>query len=274
MDGLGLAEPVAVTLVRRGYRTVEAARAFLEAADDHDPFLFEAMAEVCDRLHVAITHGPPDHGPRRLRRRRRLLDRDPGARAPGAGRRLRLADPRPARGRLRADRGHRRAAGRARHRAAADRRLRDRLGRRGRSGARRRDRGDRHRPPPAGRRAARRARSCTRRLGLPVRRALRDRGRLQARGGAARPSARPRPTSTWSRWRRSPTSYRCVARTGRSSGADSRSRGAPGARASARCWRPPRVAPERLDEGDFAFRLGPRINAAGPALPRRRRASS
>ena len=57
MDGLGLAEPVAVTLVRRGYRTVEAARTFLEAAEDHDPFLFEAMAEVCDRLHVAITTG-------------------------------------------------------------------------------------------------------------------------------------------------------------------------------------------------------------------------
>ena len=46
MDGLGLAEPVAVTLVRRGYRTVEAAGAFLAAAEDHDPFLFKAMAEV------------------------------------------------------------------------------------------------------------------------------------------------------------------------------------------------------------------------------------
>jgi len=57
MEELGLAEPVAVTLVRRGYRTVESARAFLEAAEDHDPFLFDAMAQVCDRLHVAITTG-------------------------------------------------------------------------------------------------------------------------------------------------------------------------------------------------------------------------
>ena len=57
MDGLGLAEPVAVTLVRRGYRTIEAAGAFLAAADDHDPFLFKAMAEVCERLHAAITTG-------------------------------------------------------------------------------------------------------------------------------------------------------------------------------------------------------------------------
>ncbi len=57
MDGLDLAEPVAVTLVRRGYRTVERARAFLEAADDHDPFDFEAMAEVCERIRAAIDAG-------------------------------------------------------------------------------------------------------------------------------------------------------------------------------------------------------------------------
>ena len=37
MDSLDLAEPVAVTLVRRGHRTVEQARAFIEAADEHDP---------------------------------------------------------------------------------------------------------------------------------------------------------------------------------------------------------------------------------------------
>ena len=53
-EGLGLAEPVAVTLVRRGYRTVEAARAFLEAGDDHDPLEFEQMASVVARLRSAI----------------------------------------------------------------------------------------------------------------------------------------------------------------------------------------------------------------------------
>src|SRR3990170_2717650 len=57
MDALELTEPVAVTLVRRGYRTVEQARAFLEAADDHDPFLFEAMTEVTDRIRSAIAAG-------------------------------------------------------------------------------------------------------------------------------------------------------------------------------------------------------------------------
>src|SRR5262245_37368141 len=58
-DGLGLAEPVAVTLVRRGYRTVAEARAFLAAADDHDPFLFAAMSEVVDRIGVAVAAGRP-----------------------------------------------------------------------------------------------------------------------------------------------------------------------------------------------------------------------
>src|SRR5262245_64278165 len=56
-EGLGLAEPVAVTLVRRGHRTVEEARAFLEAADDHDPFLFAAMADVCERIRTAVEAG-------------------------------------------------------------------------------------------------------------------------------------------------------------------------------------------------------------------------
>jgi len=57
MDGLALAEPVAVTLVRRGYRTVEQAREFLEAADDHDPFAFGAMAAVCERIRAAGAAG-------------------------------------------------------------------------------------------------------------------------------------------------------------------------------------------------------------------------
>jgi single-stranded-DNA-specific exonuclease len=57
MEALGLSEPVAVTLVRRGHRTAEQARAFLEAADDHDPFKFEAMAEVAERVRAAVADG-------------------------------------------------------------------------------------------------------------------------------------------------------------------------------------------------------------------------
>ena len=57
MESLELAEPVAVTLVRRGYRTAEQARAFLEAADDHDPFLFDAMAEITERIRSTIAAG-------------------------------------------------------------------------------------------------------------------------------------------------------------------------------------------------------------------------
>jgi single-stranded-DNA-specific exonuclease len=50
---LGVAEPVAVALVRRGYRTPDAARAFLAADEVHDPFRFAAMAEVVERLRSA-----------------------------------------------------------------------------------------------------------------------------------------------------------------------------------------------------------------------------
>ena len=51
---LELAEPVAVALVRRGYRTAEEARAFLAADESHDALEFERMAEVVERLQAAI----------------------------------------------------------------------------------------------------------------------------------------------------------------------------------------------------------------------------
>src|SRR5687767_16018047 len=57
MEGLALAEPVAVTLVRRGYRSVDKARAFLEAAEAHDPFEFDSMEEVTERIRRAIGEG-------------------------------------------------------------------------------------------------------------------------------------------------------------------------------------------------------------------------
>src|SRR5262245_12820042 len=54
---LGLAEPVAVALVRRGHRTPAEARAFLDASEEHDPFAFDAMEEVVERVRAAITSG-------------------------------------------------------------------------------------------------------------------------------------------------------------------------------------------------------------------------
>jgi single-stranded-DNA-specific exonuclease RecJ len=54
---LELAEPVAVTLVRRGYRTVDAARRFLEARESHEPTEFRGMEEVCDQILTAA-RGP------------------------------------------------------------------------------------------------------------------------------------------------------------------------------------------------------------------------
>jgi single-stranded-DNA-specific exonuclease len=57
MQSLDLAEPVAVTLVRRGYRTVAEARAFLEAAEMHDPFEFGSMEQVVELIRGAIVQG-------------------------------------------------------------------------------------------------------------------------------------------------------------------------------------------------------------------------
>ncbi|MFL5908357.1 MAG: single-stranded-DNA-specific exonuclease RecJ [Solirubrobacterales bacterium] len=56
-DELHLAEPVAVTLVRRGYRTIDAARRFLEAREAHDPLEFAGMGEICGRILAVVREG-------------------------------------------------------------------------------------------------------------------------------------------------------------------------------------------------------------------------
>jgi single-stranded-DNA-specific exonuclease len=56
-DDLGLSEPVAVTLVRRGYDTPEQARAFLEADESHPASAFEGMEAVVERVRAAISAG-------------------------------------------------------------------------------------------------------------------------------------------------------------------------------------------------------------------------
>jgi single-stranded-DNA-specific exonuclease len=56
-EDLGLSEPVAVTLVRRGYRTPEAARAFLEADESHDPFEFDSMDGVVEMVTESVRDG-------------------------------------------------------------------------------------------------------------------------------------------------------------------------------------------------------------------------
>lgn len=56
-ERLGLSEPVAVTLVRRGHRTPEQARAFLAADESHPPAAFEGMTEAVARLLAAIEAG-------------------------------------------------------------------------------------------------------------------------------------------------------------------------------------------------------------------------
>jgi single-stranded-DNA-specific exonuclease len=54
VEGLGLSEPVAVTLVRRGYRTLEAARSFLNADESHPPTAFKSMGPIVERLLAAV----------------------------------------------------------------------------------------------------------------------------------------------------------------------------------------------------------------------------
>ncbi|HVD41379.1 MAG TPA: single-stranded-DNA-specific exonuclease RecJ [Solirubrobacterales bacterium] len=56
-DELEVSEPVAVTLVRRGYRTPQQARAFLAADESHPPEAFAGMDEVVERIRTAIEGG-------------------------------------------------------------------------------------------------------------------------------------------------------------------------------------------------------------------------
>jgi single-stranded-DNA-specific exonuclease len=56
-DELGLSEPLAITLVRRGYRTPEQAGRFLDASESHDPALFDSMDEATARLLSAAREG-------------------------------------------------------------------------------------------------------------------------------------------------------------------------------------------------------------------------
>src|SRR4051794_30316843 len=54
---LELAEPVAVTLVRRGYRPLDAARRFLEARESHEPTEFTGMEDVCEQILAVVREG-------------------------------------------------------------------------------------------------------------------------------------------------------------------------------------------------------------------------
>jgi len=54
---LSLSEPVAIALVRRGYRTPAQARAFLDADESHEPGEFNSMGTVVERVLGAIERG-------------------------------------------------------------------------------------------------------------------------------------------------------------------------------------------------------------------------
>ena len=212
----------------------------------------------------------PDHDPRRLRRRRRLLDGDPRRRAARARRRRRLVSAQPRGGRLRPVDRDRAAARRARHEAADHRRLRDHRRRRGRGGARRGDRRRRHRPPQPARRRR------------PARRADRaPRGLRLSRASTSAPPASP----TSSRPRCCAAAGEDPARADRDLDlvalatiadcvplrGENRRLVRAGLRALATTKRPglralmrvSRADPARIDTTAVGFRLAPRINAAG-----------
>jgi single-stranded-DNA-specific exonuclease len=54
---LGLSDPVAIALVRRGYRTPEEARTFLDADESHEPGEFRSMAGVVKQVLAAVEAG-------------------------------------------------------------------------------------------------------------------------------------------------------------------------------------------------------------------------
>jgi single-stranded-DNA-specific exonuclease len=56
-ESLGISDPLAVTLVRRGYRTPAEAGAFLAADESHPPAAFAGMALVVERIREAIAAG-------------------------------------------------------------------------------------------------------------------------------------------------------------------------------------------------------------------------
>ena len=56
-EALELSEPVAITLVRRGYRTPDEARAFLDADESYPPSAFGSMEGVVGRVLEAVRAG-------------------------------------------------------------------------------------------------------------------------------------------------------------------------------------------------------------------------
>ena len=57
VDDLGLSDPIAVTLVRRGYRTPEQARSFLAAEETYPPSAFDGMDAAVQRVQATIEAG-------------------------------------------------------------------------------------------------------------------------------------------------------------------------------------------------------------------------
>ena len=182
-DDLQLADPVAIALVRRGHRTVEAARAFLDAEETHDPGLFEGIEDALESIAAAIAAGKriTVHGDYDVDGICSTSIMVAALRRAGADCDWLIPD--------RLGDGYGLSAGSLDHlrerrdRVAGHGRLRDRLRGRDRGDPRGRDRRDRHRPSPARRAAPRLPDRSSGGQPLPVREPLRRGGGRQARRG-------------------------------------------------------------------------------------------
>ena len=184
----------AEVLIRRGHSTPDAARAFLEQdGPAHDPMLLGDMAAACERIERAISAGERvcvhgDYDADGICATALAVLVAARARRPG-----RVAPPEPVRQRAtgwpsRRSSGWRATAFSCSSPSTAASRPQMLVARAARAGHGR----HRHRPPPAGRDAARVHPRLHPPVGLPVPGAVRDRRRVQARPGAPRPR-RPRP---------------------------------------------------------------------------------
>ena len=238
---LGVSRIVGAILARRGFADSEDARRFLAAEQRHDPL---GLPGVAGRLRADPRPPAPglaDRGVRRLRRRRRLLDRHARPRPARARGRPGLGAAEPLRRGLRPLGRRRQAAYRPRHRAAGHGRLRYH---------RRRARSRRPRrrawtwssqtitaPAPScptawsciPRSVPTAARSCARREWCSSSRRRCTEPPVATRAPPARTSTSPRSPP-------SAISCRCVTRTGASPGRASWRSRARASRASARSW--------------------------------------
>ena len=267
-DGLGVSQPVAAVLARRGLHELDEARAFLAADERHDPLTLPGAPAACELILAHVRRGSRivvfgDYdvdgvcSTAILLRALRALGADPAWQLPS-----RFED-----GYGLSEAAVQRLAAQGR-RPARDGRLRHHRGGGGGRGARRRPRRGRHRPSPPRAASCPTARWCTRRSAATAARSCAPRAwRSSCPRRCGPPRARTRPAreedldlaalATVCDLVPLRGENRRIVREGLRELARTRK---PGLRALMRVGG---LEPGDVDEGALGFRLGPRLNAAG-----------